>query len=98
MSEEQEQCDSFNSWELNGLNSLDLWDYTVELECLQGTEVLNHSELTQKKGHDFPVDKEQQILKVKIDMPNKTVYRDQHKSYRRLSMEKQIRFDGRSPS
>lgn len=38
MSEEQEQCDSFNSWELNGLNSLDLWDYTVELECLQGTE------------------------------------------------------------
>ncbi|CAG4908343.1 unnamed protein product [Colias eurytheme] len=40
MSEEQEQCDSFNSWELNGLNSLDLWDYTVELECLQGTEDL----------------------------------------------------------
>lgn len=40
MSEEQEQCDSFNSWELNGLNSLDLWDYTVELECLQGTEGL----------------------------------------------------------
>ncbi|XP_047528339.1 cerebellar degeneration-related protein 2 isoform X1 [Vanessa atalanta] len=40
MTEEQEQCDSFNSWELNGLNSLDLWDYTVELECLQGTEDL----------------------------------------------------------
>ncbi|XP_026757609.2 cerebellar degeneration-related protein 2-like isoform X1 [Galleria mellonella] len=40
MSDEQEQCDSFNSWELNGLNSLDLWDYTVELECLQGTEDL----------------------------------------------------------
>ncbi|XP_061712033.1 cerebellar degeneration-related protein 2 isoform X1 [Cydia pomonella] len=40
MSEEQEQPDSFNSWELNGLNSLDLWDYTVELECLQGTEDL----------------------------------------------------------
>ncbi|CAH0692497.1 unnamed protein product [Chilo suppressalis] len=40
MGEEQEQCDSFNSWELNGLNSLDLWDYTVELECLQGTEDL----------------------------------------------------------
>ncbi|KAL4714010.1 hypothetical protein ACJJTC_008364 [Scirpophaga incertulas] len=40
MSEEQEQCDSLNSWELNGLNSLDLWDYTVELECLQGTEDL----------------------------------------------------------
>lgn len=38
MSEEEQQCDSFNSWELNGLNSLDLWDYTVELECLQGTE------------------------------------------------------------
>ncbi|XP_014368130.2 nipped-B-like protein B isoform X1 [Papilio machaon] len=37
MSEEQ---DTFNSWELNGLNSLDLWDYTVELECLQGTEDL----------------------------------------------------------
>lgn len=35
MTEEQ---DTFNSWELNGLNSLDLWDYTVELECLQGTE------------------------------------------------------------
>ncbi|CAK1556096.1 unnamed protein product [Leptosia nina] len=35
----EEQCD-FNSWELNGLNSLDLWDYTVELECLQGTEDL----------------------------------------------------------
>ncbi|XP_026494923.2 cerebellar degeneration-related protein 2 isoform X1 [Vanessa tameamea] len=40
MTEEHEQCDSFNSWELNGLNSLDLWDYTVELECLQGTEDL----------------------------------------------------------
>ncbi|XP_045445593.1 cerebellar degeneration-related protein 2-like isoform X1 [Melitaea cinxia] len=40
MTEENEQCDSFNSWELNGLNSLDLWDYTVELECLQGTEDL----------------------------------------------------------
>ncbi|CAG5012121.1 unnamed protein product [Parnassius apollo] len=39
MSEEQNQ-DSLNSWELNGLNSLDLWDYTVELECLQGTEDL----------------------------------------------------------
>ncbi|GBP14122.1 Cerebellar degeneration-related protein 2-like [Eumeta japonica] len=39
MGEEQE-CDSFNSWELNGLNSLDLWDYTVELECLQGSEDL----------------------------------------------------------
>ncbi|CAK1582134.1 unnamed protein product [Parnassius mnemosyne] len=39
MSEEQNH-DSFNSWELNGLNSLDLWDYTVELECLQGTEDL----------------------------------------------------------
>lgn len=38
MTEEHEQCDSLNSWELNGLNSLDLWDYTVELECLQGTE------------------------------------------------------------
>lgn len=38
MSEEHEQCDSLSSWELNGLNSLDLWDYTVELECLQGTE------------------------------------------------------------
>lgn len=38
MGEENEQCDSINSWELNGLNSLDLWDYTVELECLQGTE------------------------------------------------------------
>lgn len=33
-----EECDSFNSWELNGLNSLDLWDYTVELECLQGSQ------------------------------------------------------------
>ncbi|CAH2086684.1 unnamed protein product [Euphydryas editha] len=40
MTEENEQCDSLNSWELNGLNSLDLWDYTVELECLQGTEDL----------------------------------------------------------
>ncbi|XP_034840104.1 cerebellar degeneration-related protein 2-like isoform X1 [Maniola hyperantus] len=40
MTEEHEQCDSLNSWELNGLNSLDLWDYTVELECLQGTEDL----------------------------------------------------------
>lgn len=34
----EEQPESFNSWELNGLNSLDLWDYTVELECMQGTE------------------------------------------------------------
>ncbi|CAH4032217.1 cerebellar degeneration-related protein 2 isoform X1 [Pieris brassicae] len=40
MTEEQERSDSFYSWELNGLNSLDLWDYTVELECLQGTEDL----------------------------------------------------------
>lgn len=39
MGEEQDH-DSINSWELNGLNSLDLWDYTVELECLQGTEDL----------------------------------------------------------
>ncbi|CAG9096251.1 unnamed protein product [Plutella xylostella] len=39
MGEEQEGH-SINSWELNGLNSLDLWDYTVELECLQGTEDL----------------------------------------------------------
>ncbi|CAG9585692.1 unnamed protein product [Danaus chrysippus] len=37
---EEHECESFNSWELNGLNSLDLWDYTVELECLQGTEDL----------------------------------------------------------
>lgn len=37
MSEEVEQ-DPANTWELNGLNSLDLWDYTVELECLQRTE------------------------------------------------------------
>ncbi|CAH2074397.1 unnamed protein product, partial [Iphiclides podalirius] len=39
MSEETEQ-DASSNWELNGLNSLDLWDYTVELECLQGTEDL----------------------------------------------------------
>lgn len=25
-------------WDSSGLNSLDLWDYTIELECLQGPE------------------------------------------------------------
>lgn len=38
---EERESDSLNSWELSGLNSLDLWDYTVELECLQGTEGWN---------------------------------------------------------
>lgn len=31
------ECDS-NSWDPNGPSSLDLWDYTMELECLKGNE------------------------------------------------------------
>lgn len=37
MSSDQEP-ESLDSWDINGLNSLDLWDYSMELECLRGPQ------------------------------------------------------------